>query len=163
MTNSPLSVFEQLVDHQLEDLDIIRRCLVGESQAFSEREVEKITVIAEKKAKHAERVNQLTSHLNRLLTTNGFSADKQGVEQLFVKYSNDPKVTGIKKKWQKLIVLTRKCQGDNAKNAGFASVVQQFYREALSVLTPHATKSQATYLADGMASSEKSNRSLGSA
>ena len=103
MTNSPLGVFEQLVDQQLEDLEIIRRCLVGESQAFSERKVPKITVIAEKKAKHAERVNQLTAHLNRLLTTSGYSADKQGVEQLFVQYASDPKVTDVKKKWQKLI------------------------------------------------------------
>jgi flagella synthesis protein FlgN len=122
-----LSTIEAEVDTARSLLD----ALESELQALNARDASSLEKIIAEKDQLVSRLNQLGHQRDQLLSSLGYTTDRQGLDACIAHYDQQQ---SIGKTWEELMSLVETCQRQNQVNSGIVQLNQQQVVQALQIL-----------------------------
>lgn len=121
----------QTIAAEVATLDEFIALLTLEQTALGNGNTDELPALAEQKSKFAVQLNDLATQRNRLLTAQGFAADRAGVEQWCARHAenNEPGQT-----WSRILSLASEARELNRLNGELIQMRMQYNTQALEAL-----------------------------
>ena len=151
------SVFLQAMTAEVVAIQQFVSLLKLEQTSLSNGNIDNLPEFAEQKSKFSVHLNSLAEQRNTALATQGFAADRAGIEAWCTKY---PEEQNARKAWQKILSLAGEARELNRLNGELIQMRLQYISKALEALQS-GNKSLDLYGPDGQSTPADNRRIYG--